>query len=82
MFRMTSFLVSAERHKQIQLIREIISFLYWQNPGILKFIFCLPSRIHSTRGKRYISEFIWPIAMDFSEREMETARSSNSGQKI
>ena len=58
MFRMTSFLVSAERHNQIQLIGEISSLLDWQNIAILKFKFCLPIRIHSTRDKKYISECI------------------------
>lgn len=66
MFKMTSLLVSAERHNQIQLIGEIISSLDWQNIAILKFKFCLPTRIDSTRDKMYISEFIQPLAVDFS----------------
>lgn len=39
MFRMTSFLVSAERHNQIQLIGKISSLLDWQNIAILKIKF-------------------------------------------
>jgi len=60
---MTSFLVSAERHNQTQLIEEISSLLDWQNIAILKFKFCLPVRNHSPRVKKV---YFWAYSAHYN----------------